>query len=445
MNLIPELREAFVVGLIDGVLNPDNVPGGAQVSVFYDDMLRGDQVELRWMTSLPNGSYVAIQSVQDDGQPLPFSVPYYVLDAGRGLDATLDYSSTRNGAVRQSYARLIPIRSTVVPLPPPTIATVKDPQNREIAQGGVTTATTVTLAGEAAVEQQVQVFDGAVSKGIVQTDASGGWVHAVPGLAVGAHSFTARGLYGSNPHSAAWALTVQAELVPTIVSVRDPYNNEVPDGGSTYSTSVLLAGKANAGQRVEVFDGATSRGNADVNGAGDWTFAPHDLAAGAHGFTAKALYGSGQVSNIRRLTVQRRTTLQETFEGSPVTVITGQLDTPTMVISRVSGLVEIRGSHPDSQYPPYLVDKHLGTQYAAQLSMRLKSPAVSVRFGLGRSNTAASDVTVGFYDPWGALMYSNVYTRTQWVVYDAPQGRTIQTITASAQYSLGLDNFTFTV
>ncbi len=40
MKTLPPLRQAGIAGLVDGKLHPDDLPGGAQVSVFYDDMLR---------------------------------------------------------------------------------------------------------------------------------------------------------------------------------------------------------------------------------------------------------------------------------------------------------------------------------------------------------------------------------------------------------------------
>ncbi|MBC3210513.1 Ig-like domain repeat protein, partial [Pseudomonas sp. SWRI111] len=68
--------------------------------------------------------------------------------------------------------------------------------------------TAVTLSGVAANGQQVEVFDGTVSKGQATAHATTGvWTLLVSALAVAAHSFTAKALYGSGASSAARTLT----------------------------------------------------------------------------------------------------------------------------------------------------------------------------------------------------------------------------------------------
>ncbi|MNJ33283.1 hypothetical protein D3C77_279670 [compost metagenome] len=92
--------------------------------------------------------------------------------------------------------------------------------------------------------------------------------------------------------------TVRAlvEVRPVITSVKDPQNVEIPDAGTTVHTSVTLSGSATKDQKVEIFDGASSKGIADVGSNGLWTYTVTGLSVAAHSFTAKALYGSGQVS-----------------------------------------------------------------------------------------------------------------------------------------------------
>ncbi|CAN7323151.1 Ig-like domain-containing protein [Pseudomonas sp. GL-B-26] len=92
-------------------------------------------------------------------------------------------------------------RVKAVALITPTINSVKDTKNIEIPQDGTTTDTTVTLAGKATGNLQVEIFDGTTSQGTAQVNASGDWTKQVTGLTVAAHSFTAKGLYGSNPVS----------------------------------------------------------------------------------------------------------------------------------------------------------------------------------------------------------------------------------------------------
>jgi hypothetical protein len=60
---------------------------------------------------------------------------------------------------------------------------------------------------------------------------------------------------------------------------------------------VTLTGTASKGQKVQILDGTTVKGEpvADAT-TGIWTLVVTALSVAAHSFTAKALYGSGQVS-----------------------------------------------------------------------------------------------------------------------------------------------------
>ncbi|MHC8391737.1 hypothetical protein ACYZTM_27845 [Pseudomonas sp. MDT2-39-1] len=100
--------------------------------------------------------------------------------------------------------------------------------------------------------------------------------------------------------------TVEAlvDLKPEITSVTGlPSGEEIPIGDTTTETSITLIGTASAGQKVEIFDGSTPKGIADVGSNGIWTHPVTGLSVEPHSFTAKALYGSGQTSVARTLTV----------------------------------------------------------------------------------------------------------------------------------------------
>jgi hypothetical protein len=67
---------------------------------------------------------------------------------------------------------------------------------------------------------------------------------------------------------------------------------------------VTLKGTASKGWTVAIFDGSTSMGDATADlTTGIWTKSVSGLSEAEHRFTAKALYGSGQVSEPRNLTV----------------------------------------------------------------------------------------------------------------------------------------------
>lgn len=196
-----------------------------------------------------------------------------------------------------------PRRFTVVATVNPTLTAVVDPQGAPVPVGSSTYANTVTASGQAAIYQQVEVFDGANSKGTATANASGAWSRAVTGLQAGARSLTAKALYANNPVSAPWGFTVKLATVPTLVSVRDS-RAEIGNGGATTETSVTASGKAAPNEQVQVYDGATPKGNASVNGSGDWSQVVSGLALGAHRLKAVAKYGTEPVSNERTFTVK---------------------------------------------------------------------------------------------------------------------------------------------
>ena len=101
------------------------------------------------------------------------------------------------------------IRSlTVLASTIPTISSIKDADGVEIPPNTATLSTTVTLTGTGAAGQQIEIYDGAIRKGIVPA-TNGTWVLTLNGLAVKSYSFRARGLYGNNPESEERAMTVR--------------------------------------------------------------------------------------------------------------------------------------------------------------------------------------------------------------------------------------------
>jgi hypothetical protein len=235
------------------------------------------------------------------------------------------FMTTPDRSTEESLALSFPVRTyTVKNLVEvlPTLDSVKgSPSGVEIPQGGSTVETAVTLSGVAAKGEKVEIFDGAVSKGQATAHATTGvWTLLISALTVAAHSFTAKALYGSGAVSAARTLTVTAATAPTLTSVKgSPSGVEIPQGGNTVETAVTLSGVAAKGQKVEIFDGAVSKGQATAHATtGVWTLLVSALTLAAHSFTAKALYGSGATSAARTLTVTAATAPTLTsVKGSP--------------------------------------------------------------------------------------------------------------------------------
>ncbi|UIN52672.1 Ig-like domain repeat protein [Pseudomonas kribbensis] len=209
------------------------------------------------------------------------------------------------GAGQTSGARTLTVTAVVAP----TITNAQDSKSTVIPDRGTTVDTTVKLTGSASKGEQVEIFDGAASKGNATADPSTGiWTKDLTGLSVAAHSFTAKALYGAGQTSGARTLTVTAVVAPTITNAQDSKGTVIPDRGTTVDTTVKLTGSASKGEQVEIFDGAASKGNATADpSTGIWTKDLTGLSVAAHSFTAKALYGAGQTSGARTLTVEVHT------------------------------------------------------------------------------------------------------------------------------------------
>jgi DNA-binding beta-propeller fold protein YncE len=199
---------------------------------------------------------------------------------------------------------------TVIAVIVPTLTNVQDTSGKEIPNTGTTTSTTLKLIGKASKGKEVEIYDGsgpsAVPKGKATADAmTGVWERTIT-VAAGAHRLYAKSLYHSGDvFSNVRTLTVVVAVAPTIDSVKgSPSGVEIPPGGPTVETSVTLTGKASKGQKVQVLDGSTPKGEptADLI-TGIWTLLVTELSVALHSFIAKALYGTGQVSTPRTLTV----------------------------------------------------------------------------------------------------------------------------------------------
>jgi hypothetical protein len=195
-----------------------------------------------------------------------------------------------------------PRRFEVVANLTPTITQVID-SNGPISNGGTTVETSVTLSGQGSPDQQIELFDGNVSKGTARTNGAGVWSLTLSGLTVASHPFKARALYGTQPESTVWTITVAAAVSPTITSIKDSNNIEIPPDGFTVDTNVVLTGSASANLEVEIFDGATSRGKVRANAGGQWTLTLTGLSVALHAMKAKADYASHPESPERKFTI----------------------------------------------------------------------------------------------------------------------------------------------
>jgi hypothetical protein len=73
----------------------------------------------------------------------------------------------------------------------------------DVANGGTTVATSVTLHGTATANTQVEIFDGILSRGTFDVDFNSEWTSTPITMDIGTHKFTAKTVGGTQT-SAAW-------------------------------------------------------------------------------------------------------------------------------------------------------------------------------------------------------------------------------------------------
>ena len=230
-----------------------------------------------------------------------------------GTDLKVTFRVNFDKVSNAATAVTFPIRTYTVrelALIKPTLDSVKgSPSGEEIPDNGYTVETAVTLSGTATKGLEVEVFDGATSKGKATANATTGiWTLSVSGLSETAHRFTAKALYGSGEVSAARAINVTALIKPTLDKVADAGGQDIPEADTTISTTLTLSGKASNGQRVEIYEGngagAVSHGIATAHATtGDWQHQV-TLAQGARRLYAQSRYHSSTVyTNVRHLTI----------------------------------------------------------------------------------------------------------------------------------------------
>jgi hypothetical protein len=229
-----------------------------------------------------------------------------------GSDLELAFKAALGQSTVESEAVEFPVRTYTIKAIEdvrPEITLVEDSKGNEIAKGGFTVDTQITLSGGGAKGQKVQIKDGTTVKGEATVNLTTGlWELTLTGLSLAAHSFTAIALYGGGQVSAAWTLTVTANTPPTITKAIDSKGATIVKGGFTVDTQITLSGAGAKGQKVQIKDGTTVKGEATVNlTTGLWELTLTGLSLAAHSFTAIAKYGSGQVSTAWTLTVTANT------------------------------------------------------------------------------------------------------------------------------------------
>ena len=182
-------------------------------------------------------------------------------------------------------------------------------------------------------------------------------------LAETSHTFQVRatdavGNTDATPASRTWKVDLTAPAAPVVTT---------PADGSTNTTgNVTVAGTAEAGTIVEVFDGATSKGVTVADSGGNWSKSLTSVVDGSHTYTATATdtaSNTSPVSNSVTVTVDA-TAPQTTIETGPATTTSETTAAFTFSASEIGSTFECRldsGSWTPCTSPHTYTDLALGS------------------------------------------------------------------------------------
>ena len=166
---------------------------------------------------------------------------------------------------------------------------------------------TPRLVGTAEAGATVILYDGAIRVGSAVADDQGAWSITSDKLADGLHSLTvtATDVAGNTSKaSAALSVTIDSKLQPA-AGLKAPGALDLlasADSGAsdadnlTSAATPTIAGTAEAGATVLLFDGATQIGKAVANASGAWSITSDKLLDGAHHLTAITQDAAGNQS-----------------------------------------------------------------------------------------------------------------------------------------------------
>jgi hypothetical protein len=165
---------------------------------------------------------------------------------------------------------------------------------------GLTNLTAPTVAGTAAAGSSVTLYDGALALGTATANGQGNWEIATSGLAVGAHTLTAKAVDAAGNTSlasAAFTVTVDTSAsAPTGLTLATGSDTGVTGDSRTNLTTPSVTGMAEASSIVLLYEGATLLGQATAGADGSWTVASSALTGDVHTLTARAVDQAGNTS-----------------------------------------------------------------------------------------------------------------------------------------------------
>jgi len=159
-----------------------------------------------------------------------------------------------------------------------------------VAGDHITNDKTLTLAGTAAANSTVKVFDGTTQLGTATADANGAWHYTTVALPDGKHSLTATDTVSGVTSKASTVLDVTVDAAAPDAPVL------LSDVTSHHRATVT--GTAEAGSTIKVYEGTTLLGTGTTGADGHFSVTTSGLKTGSHTFVASATDAAGNTSAL---------------------------------------------------------------------------------------------------------------------------------------------------
>lgn len=164
-----------------------------------------------------------------------------------------------------------------------------------------TNLTTPSVTGMAEASSVVLLYEGSTLLGQATAGADGSWTVASSALTGDVHTLTARAVdQAGNTSVASGGLVVNIDLTAPNAPGALVLNSDsgTPNDNRTRITTPVIAGTAEAGSTVRLYEGGTllGTGTADLS-TGAWTITSSSLGEGAHTLTARAVDTAGNTGS----------------------------------------------------------------------------------------------------------------------------------------------------
>ncbi|QVW24817.1 hypothetical protein KJF94_04325 [Pseudomonas hormoni] len=180
---------------------------------------------------------------------------------------------------------------------PVTLDKVTDLDGNEIGKNTTTSKTSLYVEGEGKKDEKVEIFNGTDSLGEATVDAAGRYKHPIGPLADGPYDLTAVAQWTDGGTSDPYPFTVEAIKLATLDKVTDLDGNKIEKNTTTSKTSLYVEGEGKKDEKVEIFNGTDSLGEATVDAAGRYKHPIGPLADGPYDLTAVAQWTDGGTSD----------------------------------------------------------------------------------------------------------------------------------------------------